>query len=94
MLGGTSQVKDASNDELVKLTTAALKADAEKSLSKTFNTFEAVKFTSQVVGGVNYQIKIKVDDGYIHVKAYRAPGENGQTELKEAVGGKTLEDEF
>ena len=94
MLGGASNVKDVAGDELVTGTATAIKGDVEKALGKTFNTWEAVKYTSQVVNGVNYQIKIKVDDGYVHASAHRAPGENGTVTFKEAAGGKTLEDGF
>ena len=94
MPGGVSQVKDVAGDELVISTTTALKGDVEKALGKSFTTFEPVKYTSQVVNGLNYQIKIKVDEGYVHAKAHRAPGENGTVTFKEAAGGKTLEDGF
>lgn len=92
MLGGHSDLKDA--DDMCKQVTADVKAAVEQSTGKTYNTFTAVKFTSQVVNGINYNIKVQVDDGYIHVKAHRAPGADSKGEFKEVATGKTLEDGF
>ena len=69
MLGGfrSSQPADNNIKELVK----SQKQNIENKLEATFNVFEAVEYKQQVVAGMNYLIKIKVDnDEYLHVKIY------------------------
>lgn len=94
MLGGHSAPKEP-ND---KCREAAQKArpDIEAKINKKFNTFEVVQFTSQVVNGTNYNMKIKVDgDTYIHAKFYQAlPTKGGAIEVKEVTEGHTLQDEL
>ena len=94
LCGGISQAKDAAGDERIAGVTADLKKSVEDALGKTFNTFEPIKFTQQVVNGMNYQIKIKVDEGYVHAKCHQATGVDGVVTFKEATAGKTLEDGF
>jgi hypothetical protein len=50
-----------------------LKSDVETRLGSTFNLFEALTYTTQVVAGVNYIVKTKVDnDGTcIHLKIHK-----------------------
>ena len=92
MLGGFGNAQPA--DDNVKSLVAKVKADTEGKLGKTFSVFEAVSFTSQVVNGTNYHVKVKVgDNDYVHVQVYEAlPCYGGKVELKEAEGGKTLAD--
>ena len=92
MLGGPGAVKDA--DDNVKKIAKDMKAQAEKDLGETFSEFEAVKFTTQVVAGTNYKIKVKVGDGkFVHIKVYvPLPCKNAPNELLESEKGKTLND--
>jgi len=92
MLGGPGAVKDA--DDKVKALAKEMKAAAEKALGETYGEFEAVKFTTQVVAGTNYKIKVKVGDGkFVHIKVYvPLPCKNAPNELLESEKGKTLED--
>jgi cystatin-A/B len=92
MLGGPGAVKDA--DDNVKKLAKDMKAQAEKALGETFGEFEAVKFTTQVVAGTNYKIKVKVGDGkFVHIKVYvPLPCKNAPNQLLESEKGKTLED--
>ena len=73
MVGGPSEEKDA--DENVKKLAEELKKEVEENRKTTFTTFQAVKFTTQVVNGVIYNIKVKVgDDQYIHLRALNKKG--------------------
>ena len=73
MVGGPSEEKDA--DENVKKLAEELKKQVEENRNTTFTTFEAVKYTTQVVNGVMYKIKVKVgDDQYIHLRALNQKG--------------------
>jgi cystatin-A/B len=58
------------------------------------STFEPVSVKSQVVAGMNYWVKIKVDgDEYIHVKIYKPlPYTNSPPTVQEVIRGKTLDD--
>ena len=90
--GGYSQAQ--SPDEDIKSLVAQVKHEAETKLGKTFNVFEAVSYTYQVVCGMNYSVKVKVGENeYIHVTIFRAlPCYGGNVELTEVQGGKTLAD--
>ena len=92
MLGGPGAVKDA--DDQVKALAKEMKERTEKALGETYGEFEAVKFTTQVVAGTNYKIKVKVGDGkFVHIKVYvPLPSKNAPNELLESEKGKTLED--
>ena len=54
-----------------------------------YTTFEAVKFTTQVVNGVIYRIKVKVgEDEYIHLKAIKnLPAQGGKVVLRNVSEG-------
>ena len=87
MVGGPSEEKDA-DDEVKKLITQ-LKEEVEKERKATYTTFEAVKFTTQVVRGVMYRIKVKVgDNDYIHLSALKnLPDKGGKFELRKVEEG-------
>ena len=49
-----------------------LKSDVEAKLGASYTVFEPKTFTAQVVAGINYKVKIKVDgESYVHVKIYK-----------------------
>ena len=81
-------------DDNIKAKVAQVKAAAEGKLGKTYATFEPVSYTSQVVNGTNYKVKVNVGENeYVHVKIYeKLPCYGGTLELTEAEGGKTLAD--
>ena len=66
-----------------------LKKQVEENRNATFTTFDAVKFTTQVVNGVMYKIKVKVgDDQYIHLRALKnLPHKGGNVVLKNVEEG-------
>ena len=71
-----------------------MKPKAETALGATFATFDAVKYTTQVVAGTNYKIKVNVGDGkFVHIKVYvPLPCKNAPNELLSQEAGKTLAD--
>ena len=91
-LGAYSE--DKKPNEKIQGIADAAKPQVESQLNKTFGTFQVEKFTQQVVGGMNYKIKVKVGDGeFIHIKVFQHLP-NSDVELKEVEEGKSLEDDF
>jgi cystatin-A/B len=92
MCGGFGNARDA--DDKVKALAKEVKPEVEKALGATYSQFEAVKFTTQVVAGTNYKIKVKVGDGqYVHIKVFvPLPCNNAHNKLLEQEAGKTLAD--
>jgi hypothetical protein len=66
LAGGFKNVEDASPEHQEIL--LSVKPELEERLSKTFGSLHALKVTSQVVAGVNYLMKVKADESYVHVK--------------------------
>ena len=87
VVGGPSEEKEA-NDEVKKMT-EELKASVEEKKNTKYTTFEAVKFTTQVVNGVMYRIKVKVGENeYIHIKALKnLPAQGGKVVLRNVADG-------
>ncbi len=87
VVGGPSEEKEA-NDEVKKMT-EELKASVEEKKNAKYTTFEAVKFTTQVVNGVMYRIKVKVGENeYIHIKALKnLPAQGGKVVLRNVADG-------
>ena len=67
------------------------KMNAEDCLNTTFSAWEPIGFTSQVVGGFNYWIKVHVgDNSYVHMKIFESlPGNGSQTFFREIETGKS-----
>ena len=87
MVGGPSEEKDA-DDEVKKLVND-LKVNVEENRNEKFTTFEAVKFTTQVVAGVMYKVKVKVgDDKYLHLRVLKnLPNKGGDFVLRAVEDG-------
>ena len=92
LCGGFGNARDA--DDKVKALALEMKPEVEKALGATYGTFEAVKFTTQVVAGTNYKIKVKVgDEQYVHIKVFvPLPCNNAPNQLLSQEAGKTLGD--
>ncbi len=68
-VGGWSDEK-AVDENVVKLVNS-LKADIETEVGQTFSMFTPILFRSQVVAGINYKVKIAVDNSeYVHVSIF------------------------
>lgn len=63
------------------------KALIEAKAGKTYTAFTVVAATKQVVAGMKWKLKIKVDgDAYIHVEVFIPPGKAAEiNEVKEGV---------
>ena len=93
VIGGPSEEKEATEE--VKKMAEELKSAVEEKKNKKYNTFEAVKFTTQVVNGIMYRIKVKVGENeYIHLKALKdLPAKGGKVFLRNVADGEfKLED--
>ena len=92
MPGGFDNDKEATED--VKTLANNMKEKVQEQLGEKFETFDAVLYTTQVVAGTNYLIKVKVgDEKYVHIKVHvPLPAKNAPNELLESEKGKTLAD--
>lgn len=92
MCGGFTQNKPM--DDEVKAIANEMKPKVETAMNKTFGVYEPVCYKTQVVAGVNYSIKVKVDGGkYLHMKIFKPLPCNGtELELLNQTDGHTLED--
>ena len=87
IIGGPTEEKEATDD--VKKMVEELKASVEEKRNTKYTTFEAVKFSTQVVNGIMYRIKIKVgEDEYLHVRALKSlPVHGGKVTLRNVSEG-------
>ena len=92
MVGGFGSARPA--DDKVKAIALEMKPKVEQALGATYTVFEAVSYTTQVVAGTNYKIKVKVGDGkYVHIKVHEPlPHKNAPKELMSQEANKTLGD--
>jgi cystatin-A/B len=74
MPGGLKAAVDV--DEAVRGVILGAKADIEAKAGATYETFEPVKVSTQVVAGTNYFCKINVGDSFIHARVYRDLSQN------------------
>ena len=83
MVGAPTEARDA-DDEIKKIANE-LKKQVEEKRNAKYTTFEAVKYTSQVVAGAMYKIKVKVgNDQYLHIRVLKnLPHKGGNVVLKE-----------
>ncbi|KAI3386568.1 hypothetical protein SNEBB_009484 [Seison nebaliae] len=92
MCGGTSKVQEMT-DEVKELAVSFRKA-VELKTGRNFDVYEPKTFSTQVVAGMNYFIKIHVgNDKYIHLRIYQHF--SGTTEfsnvLEDKADGDALE---
>jgi cystatin-A/B len=83
--GGVSDFKPA-NDEVQQLA-ESVKDSLSTMLSaekrNKMHPYKAVSYRSQVVAGVNYFIKVEIDNGkeYLHLRVHKPLGENAKPSL-------------
>ncbi len=94
MCGGFGWPRPA--DDEVKELVKSVKSKVEEKANAQYAEFEAVSFTTQVVAGTNFIVKVKVgSDQYIHVKIFRPLPCNGtELEVSDVQTGKTLNDQL
>ena len=95
LCGGVQAGIQAATPDVTALATKH-KADAEAQLNTTFSQWTVVGFSTQVVAGTNYWIKVQTgENDYTHLKVYQPlPHMGTETELTTAVGGKAQGDAF
>mmetsp|Transcript_7055 Transcript_7055/g.8767 ORF Transcript_7055/g.8767 Transcript_7055/m.8767 type:complete len:100 (+) Transcript_7055:115-414(+) len=98
MVGGYSDVKQP--DEEITSLIASLDADIQNNLQQFLeeeaSTIEVIHYKCQVVAGMNYQVKLKVNENlYAHVAIFRPLPHTGESpRLMGVETGKTLEDQL
>ncbi|XP_066472205.1 cystatin-B-like [Tiliqua scincoides] len=92
LVGGTSEAKPATPDiqELADL----VKPQIEQKENKSYPTFKAVEYKTQVVAGTNYFIKVDVGQGeYMHLRVLQPlPHLKEQPSLSDYQTGKKESD--
>ena len=94
MSGGLSKVKSSDND--VDSIVNTLKSDIEEKLLKELIELKCDSYKTQVVAGVNYYIKAKIDKNeYIFLKVFRdLPHNNQKDKLISVQVDKKITDEI
>ena len=92
MPGSFNNAKEATEE--VQTLAKGMKDQVEKQLGQTFDRFDAVVFSTQVVAGTNYLIKVQVgEEKFVHIKVHVPLAfKNAPNELLECEGGKTFLD--
>jgi len=67
--GSVKPSKPADNEIIsIAMTT---KAEIESKAGRTFTTFKPTEYSTQVVAGINYFVKIDVGGEFIHARIYK-----------------------
>ncbi|XP_046574785.1 cystatin-B-like [Haliotis rubra] len=91
--GGASEVKTATESQ--QKLCDEVKSDLESKASRTFTTYRAISYRSQVVAGTNYFIKVDVGDEHYHLRIFvPLPHTNSPTSLAAYQAGHTAETEL
>jgi cystatin-A/B len=92
MLGGFGNAQELEPEERERI--VACKGIVEERANRQFTEFEPVKVQKQVVAGMNYKVKIQVDNGeFIHVKIFfPLPHTNEGPQVSEYADGLTADD--
>ncbi|NXC13024.1 CYTB protein, partial [Corythaeola cristata] len=71
-----------------------VKPQFESKENRTYDTFRAIVYRTQVVAGTNYFVKVQTsDDDYIHLRIFESlPQENQGPSLVSFQTGKTRDD--
>ncbi|XP_028839121.1 cystatin-B-like [Denticeps clupeoides] len=92
LCGGTGEERDATPE--VQNICDEVKPHAEEKAGKQFDTFTAVKYSSQVVAGTNYFIKVHVgEEEYMHLRVHKSlPHDGSKRTLHSIQSAKTKHD--
>ena len=87
--GGVRPAQDATAE--VQALVEGHKGDVEAQVGKPLEVFKAVSFTTQVVAGTNYFVKVDCgEEGHVHLKIWKQL--DNSTELSAVQAGKGPED--
>ncbi len=90
MCGGFNQANPATPE--IQQLADKFKDPVGLALGRQFTEFTAVSYTTQVVAGTNYKIKVKTDTDHVHIKVFKPLPCNGtEEELTEYTGGHNAE---
>ncbi|XP_024417773.1 cystatin-B [Desmodus rotundus] len=94
MCGGCSATKPATAE--IQAIADQVKSQLEEKENKKYTTFKAVEYQSQVVAGMNYFIKVQVeDDDFIHIRVHESlPHEKSPLALHNYQTNKTRQDKL
>ena len=88
--GFTNQGRPATADEQAILD--VVKGAVEASSGKSFSTFRAHSFITQVVAGTIYVMKVEADGEYLHVKIVKPlPHTGNPPQLMQMQGGLAVD---
>ena len=87
MCGGFTQASKP-NESTVALANKH-KADCEKKLGKHFTKWEATQGRTQVVAGVNHDVKIDTGAEFVHIRIYEPLPGQGESQVTFCKGGFT-----
>ncbi|XP_041817487.1 cystatin-B-like [Chelmon rostratus] len=92
MCGGTALPSEA--DEKIQKICESVKSHAEQKAGKTYDVFTAKTYTTQLVAGTNYFVKVYVGgDDHVHLRIHeKLPCYGGDIELSDMQHGKSQED--
>ena len=91
MLGGHSAAKEATPE--VQQVADQVRSQVQTKTNKTYTTFKLINYTTQVVAGLIYTMKIQVgDNDFIHLKVFREPKEDAVPQVQEVYEGKSETD--
>ena len=85
MMGGYYKENPMDNEVRSKVT--KFKSEVESRLGKHFSKFEPLSYSTQVVAGKNYKVRIAVDEGKTILVTFNEalPSAGGQQSLSEAT---------
>ena len=90
MIGGFTKARLA--DDEIKKIVKEIQPKIEERTNEKYTVFEAISFKSQVVKGVNYVVKILVDnESFLHARIYVPLGKE-EKKILEVLTKKELED--
>ncbi|XP_006089471.1 cystatin-B-like [Myotis yumanensis] len=94
LIGGPSETRPATAE--IQAIADKVKSQLEEKENKKYPTFKAMEYKSQVVAGINYFIKVQVeDDDFVHIRVFESlPHENKALALHNYQTNKTKQDEL
>lgn len=96
--GGVSDPKPASSE--IQTLIESVKPSLEGSISAEkrgrLHPFKAVSYKTQVVAGLNYFVKVAIDDGkeYLHLRVFRPLGQDPKPQLAHHQESHTKDSEL